>query len=92
MKASSKCLLCECENEPLTKHHLIPSNLHKNKWFKKRYSREELQQVIMVCRPCHSAIHRFIPNNKVLARDYHSLEKLQAHQALQRFVEWRKKH
>lgn len=85
------CVLCQ-RNEPLTKHHLIPANLHKNKWFKKRFTKVELQEVIMVCRPCHNAIHRFIPNNKVLAREYDSLDKLLTHEGLIRFVEWRQSH
>lgn len=85
------CALCQRKLK-LTKHHLIPSNVHKNKWFRKRFSKEDLHQVLMVCRPCHNAIHRFIPNNKVLARDYYTLELLLAHEGLKRYVEWQKSH
>lgn len=88
---STTCVLCN-RTEKLTKHHLIPSNLHKNKWFKKRFSKDELQEVILVCRPCHNAIHRFIPNNKVLARNYYSLELLMSHEGIKRYVEWRQHH
>lgn len=92
MENQQECVMCKRSTEKLTKHHLIPSNLHKNKWFKKRFTKEELQQVIWVCRTCHNAIHRFIPNNKTLARDYYNLTLLLQHEKLNGFVEWRKKH
>jgi len=48
------CELCQRE-EAQDFHHLIPRTLHTNKWFKKRYAREELQQGIAVCKSCHAA-------------------------------------
>ena len=85
------CAMCK-RKEALTKHHLIPSNLHRNKWFKKRFTKEEMQQVIWVCRPCHNAIHRFVPNNKELARNYNSLNSILSHEGIKNFVEWRANH
>lgn len=38
------CDLCQRE-QPLTFHHLIPVCLHKNKWFKKNYTREPKDQI-----------------------------------------------
>jgi len=42
------CELCKRENE-LTFHHLIPRTNHKNKWFKKNFTREEMNQGINIC-------------------------------------------
>ncbi len=37
------CELCECE-EAHNFHRFIPRTLHTNKWFKKRYAREEMRR------------------------------------------------
>ena len=50
------CELCQCE-EAYNLHHFIPRTLHSIKWFKRRYTRQEMQQGMEVCKPCHSAIH-----------------------------------
>jgi hypothetical protein len=42
---------------------------------KKGTTAEELNQGIMVCRPCHNAIHKAF-DNKTLAREYNTLESL----------------
>jgi hypothetical protein len=50
-------------------------DVHKE--FKKRgYSVDQLQAGLMVCRPCHSAIHRAVPDNKQLAVHYSTAEAL----------------
>lgn len=55
---------------------------------RRRWTRDELNRmVIHVCRPCHDQIHQLIPERE-LAEHYHSLEALQAHPELQRFVDW----
>ena len=53
-------MLCElCQTDAATSlHHLIPRTLHSNKWFKRRYSRQQMQQGIDLCGDCHRAIHR----------------------------------
>ena len=71
-----------------TEHHLIPRTCHRNKWFKKRYSREQMQRTISVCRDCHAAIHRFVPREKELGRHHNTVETLLAHDQIGRFVEW----
>lgn len=51
-------------------------DVHKD--FKKRgFGFHELQAGLMVCRPCHSAIHRAVPDNKELALHYRTLSDLQ---------------
>lgn len=81
------CQLCERRVSATTRHHLIPRTLHANKWFKKRFSREELHATVDLCRDCHRQIHQFF-TPKELGRTYHSLEKLLADARMQRFVEW----
>ena len=83
---------CElCRNEQASSfHHLIPRTLHSNKWFKKRFTREQMQGGIQVCRPCHLAIHNLIPSEKELGRHFNTREKLLAHEAIRRFVAWKK--
>lgn len=45
---------------------------------KNLYSKEECAVVVLVCRPCHSALHRF-EDEETLALSYNSLEKILAH-------------
>ena len=69
------CEICE-KDLPLTFHHLIPKKCHSNKWFRKRYTREEMNtRGIHVCRKCHNYIHE-IAGQKELGRDYNTLEAL----------------
>eukprot|EP00879_Flechtneria_rotunda_P011299 GHRR01011803.1.p1 GENE.GHRR01011803.1~~GHRR01011803.1.p1 ORF type:complete len:303 (+),score=130.43 GHRR01011803.1:522-1430(+) len=80
------CALCG-RDMPLTKHHLIPRDVHKE--FKKRgFSFAELQSGVMVCRPCHSAIHRAVPDNKQLGLHYQTLEALTKHEEIAKFAAW----
>lgn len=84
------CELCGRE-KVLTFHHLIPRTLHTNKWFKKRFTREEMAKGLWVCRPCHSTIHRYL-KEKDLGRSYHTREKLLEHEMIARYVAWARKH
>lgn len=86
------CALCgRLPKRGTTEHHLIPRCCHSNRWFKKRFDRSRMNQTVPLCRDCHSAIHRFIPNEKELGRDYHTLEKLLEHEQIRRFVGWVRK-
>ncbi|MCC9603206.1 hypothetical protein LOC67_21875 [Stieleria sp. JC731] len=83
------CELCGRQTKRgTTEHHLIPRKCHRNKWFKKRYTREQMQQTVSLCHDCHRCIHRFVPKEKELGRDYNTLEELLAHEQIGRFVEW----
>jgi hypothetical protein len=86
-------LLCElCQAEAAHNfHHLIPRTLHSNKWFKRRYTRQEMQAGLEVCKSCHSAIHNLIPDEKELGRNYHTREKLLAHPQIAKYVLWKQK-
>ena len=83
------CELCGCEAAH-NFHHLIPRTLHSNKWFKKRYSRADLSKGIEVCWECHKTIHRLIPSEKELGRNYYTLELLKEHEEVAKYVEWKR--
>lgn len=92
MESWTRCELCgRLPRQGTTEHHLIPRTCHSNKWFKKRFSREQMQQTISVCRQCHISIHQLIPSEKELGRNYHSTEALLSHLELGKFVAWVRK-
>jgi hypothetical protein len=84
------CELCQAE-EALNFHHLIPRALHANKWFKRRYTRDEMRQGLHVCKGCHKAIHRHVPAEKELARKYANRDALAAHPQLARYIAWKRR-
>ncbi|MEL6349954.1 MAG: hypothetical protein AAFV53_43025 [Myxococcota bacterium] len=81
------CELCGRKRR-LTFHHLIPVKLHANRWFRKRFSRDEMKhRGAMLCRDCHNAVHRFI-DHKSLGREWNTVERLKTHPELSRFIDW----
>ncbi len=83
------CALCgRVTRRGTTEHHLIPRRCHRNKWFKKRFSRTRMQQTISVCHDCHRSIHRFVPREKDLGRYHNTVETLLEHEQIARFVAW----
>jgi hypothetical protein len=87
-----RCDLCgRVTKRGVTEHHLIPRTCHRNKWFKKNFTREEMRATINVCRDCHSAIHELAPSEKELGREYNTLEKLRGHPELAKYLEWARK-
>jgi len=85
-----KCDLCDRENE-LTFHHLIPKCLHRKKWFKVNYTKEELSKGINICKfDCHKEIHNLI-SNKDLGKNYNTLSKLKNHTKLKNYLKWLQK-
>ncbi|WP_291722180.1 hypothetical protein [Bernardetia sp.] len=85
-----KCELCEREKR-LSFHHLIPRKMHRKKPFLRKFGKEEMKtRGIMVCRKCHSTIHKFW-DEKTLGEKYNTKEKLMATEEMQKFVAWVKK-
>lgn len=85
----SICQLCGRQlKKGTTEHHLIPRACHKNRWFQKNYTREEMRNTINTCSDCHRAIHRFVPREKELGRHYNTLPSLLSHPEIAKFVEW----
>lgn len=82
-------MICElCERDMVTtSHHLIPRSNHKNKWFKKNFSKFEMNRRLDLCGDCHPAIHRFI-SEKELGKKYNTKEKLLTHPEVFKFVNW----
>jgi len=81
------CELCKRENE-LTFHHLIPRTNHKNKWFKKNFTREEMNQGINICKyDCHTEIHKVI-NEKEMGRSFNTIEKLMRHPKVKKYIKY----
>jgi hypothetical protein len=83
------CELCRCE-EAHNFHHFIPRTLHSNKWFKRRFSREQMREGLDLCKSCHRAIHDLIPSEKELGRDYNTREKLLAHPQIAEYIKWKR--
>ncbi len=84
------CQLCECE-EAHNFHHFVPRTLHRNKWFKNRFTREEMRQGIEVCKSCHHAIHDLIPDEKELGRSYNTRSLLLNHPEIRKYVRWKRR-
>ena len=84
------CGLCGRAAQDLTRHHLIPRTRHKNKRNKEMFDRQEIHRTVGLCRPCHRHIHATL-DNKVLEREYNTVEALLSHPDIRRFVEWIRK-
>lgn len=82
------CAMCERPMN-LTAHHVIPRVTHA-KYLKKGYTREFLNTCIMICRQCHSKVHS-VEDEKTLARDYNTLDKIVAHPEIARWIAYAKK-
>lgn len=85
-----ECLFCGSAYR-VTAHHLIPRTVHRNKWFKKRYAKAEMQQTIALCQPCHRQVHTLVPDEKELGRLYNTPQALLAHEGVAKFIAWRRK-
>jgi len=85
------CELCSRTELMLTRHHLIPQSRHNKARTQRNFSREAMKtDIAMLCRPCHSQIHRIFANHE-LASYYHTIERLQTHSEVQTFINWVKK-
>ena len=87
----ASCELCGRNELPLTRHHLIPLSRHNKSRTQRTFSREAMKtDIAMLCRPCHSQVHRLFDNHE-LANHYSTIERLQEHTEVQKFVNWIKK-
>ncbi len=93
---SNQCEMCE-RHMPLTFHHLFPKKVHK-RFEEKRVGSEargipksELRTCgIMICRQCHSHLHRTYDHDK-LAKDLNSLDKIFADPKIIAFIQYARK-
>ncbi|MCB1173167.1 MAG: hypothetical protein KDK39_06370 [Leptospiraceae bacterium] len=84
------CQLCDRQAVALTRHHLVPRSCHHRSRIRRRLSAIERAQVILICRPCHSQIHRLYSAME-LALHYHHLAALRQDPALVSFVRFIRK-
>ncbi len=91
-KPNPKCALCcRMPKKGTTEHHLIPRKCHSNKWFKKNFSREQMQETVPLCRDCHNAVHKFVANEKDLGRHFYTLDLLRSNAQITKFAAWASK-
>lgn len=81
-----ECELC-ARTTSLTFHHLVPKKMHRRTYYRKHFSKEVLNAGINVCRRCHVGIHRLY-DESTLAKQYNSLERLKADEAVARHCAW----
>ncbi len=70
------CALCKRNVSTITLHHLVPKEEGG------RYA-----DTVPLCQPCHTTLHATF-SNKELATLYNSIQKLQAAEALQKYLKW----
>jgi len=83
--SSNSCEIC-CREVRLTKHHVIPREIHKT-MLKKGITKEYLDVTIGICRMCHSTIHRFFTNQE-LADQYYSVDLLLSNDKFMKYAKW----
>lgn len=85
-----QCNICNRDRE-LTFHHFIPRSLHNRKYYRKKYSREEIKSYgCAICWDCHSFIHNLFDETD-LGKEYNSLEKILEHKKVKDFIGKRRK-
>ncbi|MBD2580635.1 HNH endonuclease [Oscillatoria sp. FACHB-1406] len=75
-----QCELCQREVERLTAHHLIPKQAAKRK-------QANPGSTVNICSACHRQIHAFF-DNKYLAQELNTLEKLRSEPKMRKFLVW----
>jgi len=85
--ARDTCALCGRTDIRTTRHHLVPRMRHRQKRTQRAFTREQRQETVALCVPCHGHIHAVL-TEKQLADEYHTLEALRRHDEIRRFAEW----
>ena len=86
LKAHVTCVGCG-QSRRLTFHHLIPKKLHRRPHYKRHYSKAELNQGVMMCRPCHAGVHRLF-DEMTLAKSLNTAATLLNDPRLQKHFAW----
>ena len=79
-----KCKICEILVENITKHHLYPRQKSK------RLKKSLRDEVIFLCEMCHKQLH-ILFTNKELFNNLNSLDKINEHISIKKWVEWKRK-
>jgi hypothetical protein len=80
------CELCDRELR-LTRHHLIPREMHERVSRTRGTPKEVLNRTAALCRMCHNAVHRFFSNME-LAFDFNTIELLLADDRVYKYAKW----
>lgn len=80
------CPFCNREVD-LTFHHFIPKKVHGRKYYKKHYSKQDLNQGINICALCHKGIHRLY-DETTLAKRLNNADVLLDDEALAKHFKW----
>jgi len=83
------CQLCERDVVRLTRHHLFPREIHSS-LRKRGYEDADLNRCIIICRMCHSYIHKRFSNME-LASNYYTIELLLSDEKINKFCAWASK-
>ena len=86
LKARVTCVGCG-QFRRLTFHHLIPKKLHRRPHFRRHYSKADLNQGVMMCRPCHVGVHRLF-DEMTLAKSMNTAAALLNDPRLQKHFAW----
>ena len=78
------CELCGRKDSRLTKHHLIPRQKGGGS---SRVKAGETCPIAWLCKQCHNQVHALFTNRE-LKMHYSTIEKLKAHPAIIKFIEW----
>lgn len=91
-KCIGHCKLCN-RIQHLSFHHLIPVTLHKNKWFKKTFTKADMtKRGMMLCRDCHKYIHDTY-KSKELGKVLNTIEALKQDEKMAKFIAFiKRKH
>lgn len=61
--------------------------MHRRTYFRKHFSKTELDAGIDICRQCHKGIHRTY-DEMTLAKQYNTLDKIKDDETLSTFFAW----
>ncbi|WP_347242469.1 HNH endonuclease [Nostoc sp. FACHB-888] len=78
-----QCQLCQREMKSLTVHHLVPRQNTKRK-------KQDPGPTANICSACHRQIHALF-DNKLLALELNTLDKLKNEPQMQKFLVWVRK-
>ncbi|KAI5806174.1 hypothetical protein EDC01DRAFT_137514 [Geopyxis carbonaria] len=79
-----ECEICE-RDVPLSYHHLVPRSVHAKVLKRGWHTKERLESVAWLCRPCHDTVHR-CASNEELAREWYTVELLMGREDVQRWA------
>jgi len=86
------CELCGRGDIKRNFHHLICRTVHRNKYFRKRFSKEEMQKRgLWLCQLCHRGIHEIFTDEKILSKEYNTRELLLENGKIKEHLLWVRK-